>query len=167
MYTVEFQKVFVQLVIMLLLFRFKMADNPWNVADATMFLKYCCPECDYQITHLNIFEVHATTQHELSSIFFENIEIAKKLQDPLTVNGNGNGIVKLEDTDIKETSAEFNIKQEFDEILDDYDDSNYLLEPKIHLEEDGISSFTGKVSIPAVVASWGGCRNTNICEMYH
>ena len=91
--------------------------------------------------------MHATTQHELSSIFFENIKIAKKLQDPLSVNGNRNGIVKLE-----ETSAEFNIKQEFDEILDDYDDSNYLLEPKINLEEDGISSFTGKVSILAVVA---------------
>ena len=120
-----------------------MADNPWNVADATMFLKYCCPECDYQITHLNIFEVHATTQHELSSIFFEKTNIDKKLLDPLSVNG----IVKLE-----ETSAEFNIKQEFDEILDDYDDSNYLLEPKIHLQEDGISSFTGEVSILAVLA---------------
>ena len=100
--------------------------------------------------------MHATTQHELSSIFFENIKIAKKLQDPLSVNGNGNGIVKLE-----ETSAEFNIKQEFDEILDDYDDSNYLLEPKINLEEDGISSFTGKVSILAVAAHWGDCRNSN------
>ena len=39
MYTAEFQKVFVQLIIMLLLFRLKMGDNPWNVADATMFLK--------------------------------------------------------------------------------------------------------------------------------
>ena len=133
----------VKLIIMLLLFRLKMTDNPWNVADATMFLKYCCPECDYQITHLNTFEVHATTQHELSSIFFENNKIANKLQDPLSVNGNGNGVVKLE-----ETSAEFNIKQEFD----DYDDDNNLFEPKIHLEEDGISSFTGKVSILAVVA---------------
>ena len=133
----------VKLIIMLLLFRLKMTDNPWNVADATMFLKYCCPECDYQITHLNTFEVHATTQHELSSIFFENNKIANKLQDPLSVNGNGNGVVKLE-----ETSAEFNIKQEFD----DYDDDNNLFEPKTHLEEDGISSFTGKVSILAVVA---------------
>ena len=94
--------------------------------------------------------MHATTQHELSSIFFENNKIAKKLHDPLSVNGNGSDIVKLE-----ETSAEFNIKQEFDEILDDYEDSNYLLEPQIHLEEDGISSFTGKVGILAVVALWG------------
>ena len=39
MYTAEFQKVFVQLIIMSLLFRLKMGDNPWNVADATMFLK--------------------------------------------------------------------------------------------------------------------------------
>merc|ERR1712051_1120981 len=57
-----------------LVFRLKMATNPWNVPDASFFLKYSCPECDFQITHLNIFEVHATTQHELSSILFENIE---------------------------------------------------------------------------------------------
>ena len=24
------------------------SDNPWEVSDATVFLKYCCPECDYK-----------------------------------------------------------------------------------------------------------------------
>ena len=50
-----------------------MLNNPWNVADASTFLKYCCPECDYQITELCIFENHATSDHEMSSILFENI----------------------------------------------------------------------------------------------
>ena len=50
-----------------------MLNNPWNVADASTFLKYCCPECDYQITELYIFEDHATSDHKMSSILFENI----------------------------------------------------------------------------------------------
>ena len=58
-----------------------MADyNPWNVANATMFLKYCCPECDYQITQLEIFVVHATSNHALSKILFENGELKNEFQ---------------------------------------------------------------------------------------
>ena len=24
------------------------ADNPWSVDQASAFLKYCCPECEYK-----------------------------------------------------------------------------------------------------------------------
>ena len=58
-----------------------MADNnPWNVPNAAMFLKYCCPECDYQITQLEIFVVHATSNHALSKILFENGELKNEFQ---------------------------------------------------------------------------------------
>ena len=40
--------------------------------NALIFLKYCCPECDYQSTKLYNFEKHATKNHELSRILFEN-----------------------------------------------------------------------------------------------
>ena len=30
-------------------FRMKMTFNPWDVSSAAVFLKYCCPECDYQV----------------------------------------------------------------------------------------------------------------------
>ena len=44
--------------------------NPWNVSDPSLFLKYCCPECDFQIHNLNVFEVHATSNHEASHALF-------------------------------------------------------------------------------------------------
>ena len=46
-------------------------DNPWEVSDASVFLKYCCPECDYQCSQLDSFGIHATKNHDLSSILFE------------------------------------------------------------------------------------------------
>ena len=55
-------------------------NNPWNVPNAAMFLKYCCPECDYQITQLEIFVVHATSNHALSKILFENGELKNEFQ---------------------------------------------------------------------------------------
>ena len=38
-------------------------NNPWSVQDATAFLKYCCPECDFQILNYNKFSDHATRNH--------------------------------------------------------------------------------------------------------
>ena len=31
------------------------SNNPWNVADASVFLQYCCPECEYSHPKLNDF----------------------------------------------------------------------------------------------------------------
>ena len=31
--------------------------------DATAFLKFCCPECDYQIPDLQMFSDHAVDNH--------------------------------------------------------------------------------------------------------
>ena len=33
--------------------------NPWSVEDVSVFLKYCCPECDYQILDYDMFANHA------------------------------------------------------------------------------------------------------------
>ena len=49
-----------------------MTKNPWNVSDTSVFLNYCCPECDFQCSHLYNFEEHAVGTHELSKILFEN-----------------------------------------------------------------------------------------------
>ena len=46
--------------------------NPWDVSKVSDFLKYCCPECDYQSIKLYNFEKHATKNHELSKTLFEN-----------------------------------------------------------------------------------------------
>ena len=44
--------------------------NPWSVEDASAFLKYCCPECDYQILNLEMFSRHALQNHTKSKELF-------------------------------------------------------------------------------------------------
>ena len=38
--------------------------NPWSVNDASVFLKYCCPECEYHDGDLKVFSNHALENHE-------------------------------------------------------------------------------------------------------
>ena len=52
-------------------------NNPWSVEDASVFLKYCCPECDYQILNIQLFSDHALKNHTKAVALFgngENIE---------------------------------------------------------------------------------------------
>ena len=44
--------------------------NPWDVHDASDFLKYCCPECDYSDQNLPEFTYHALENHVLSNTLF-------------------------------------------------------------------------------------------------
>ena len=37
--------------------------NPWAVKDAAVFLKYCCPECQYQCQQIDQFASHALDTH--------------------------------------------------------------------------------------------------------
>ena len=45
--------------------------NPWNVTDASVFLKYCCPECDYTEQNLRIFSEHPLENHDLANTLFK------------------------------------------------------------------------------------------------
>ena len=47
-----------------------MAENPWNVPNASVFMKFCCPECEYKCVALSTFKQHATKNHELSHTLF-------------------------------------------------------------------------------------------------
>ena len=48
------------------------SNNPWCVDDASAFLKFCCPECDYQIPDLQMFSEHAVENHVKSLVLFGN-----------------------------------------------------------------------------------------------
>ena len=58
------------------------SNNPWCVDDASVFLKFCCPECDYQIPDLQMFHNHAIGNHTkgqlISKGFFGVIVSTKK-----------------------------------------------------------------------------------------
>ena len=45
-------------------------NNPWSVEDASAFLKYCCPECDFNDWNLQSFANHALENHKGSNILF-------------------------------------------------------------------------------------------------
>ena len=42
-------------------------SNPWNVSDLSIFLRYCCPECDFKCEEAHLFCDHAIDHHENSS----------------------------------------------------------------------------------------------------
>ena len=44
--------------------------NPWLVDDVSVFLNYCCPECDYKEKDLRVFSDHALENHEKATAFF-------------------------------------------------------------------------------------------------
>ena len=44
--------------------------NPWSVEDASIFLKYCCPECDFKNEDLSEFSSHAVFNHKNASVLF-------------------------------------------------------------------------------------------------
>ena len=44
--------------------------NPWSVDNASVFLKYCCPECDYKNEELLIFTNHALEKHVNARLLF-------------------------------------------------------------------------------------------------
>ena len=50
------------------------SNNPWCVDDASAFLKFCCPECDYQIPDLQMFSDHALENHSKSLALFGTAE---------------------------------------------------------------------------------------------
>ena len=45
-------------------------SNPWKVNEVSAFLKYCCPECTYNDSELNVFIEHAFENHEDSAVLF-------------------------------------------------------------------------------------------------
>ena len=69
-------------------------SNPWAVEDASVFLKYCCPECDFQIWNHDIFFAHALENHEKSIVLFgprtdiENLIVKKEQLDYDEINVN-------------------------------------------------------------------------------
>ena len=44
--------------------------NPWQVSDASRFLRYCCPECDFRNEDLQEFSEHALENHIFANTLF-------------------------------------------------------------------------------------------------
>ena len=77
--------------------------NPWAVEDASVFLKYCCPECNHQTKELHSFREHANNKHPLSRELFPFDDVDEKLPMP---------DIKMEEPSMDEANVEVTIKTE-------------------------------------------------------
>ena len=48
-------------------------ENPWEVSDASEFLRYFCPECNHNSRSLDTFSSHALTEHPKSARLFDKV----------------------------------------------------------------------------------------------
>jgi hypothetical protein len=103
-------------------------ENPWDVSDPSVFLKYCCPECDYSEQNLGIFSDHALKNHVNSIILFKmkpsdfvKCEIIEEnLTDETLYNDYEEVIIPQNSEDFKLESQDLvDIKEE---VLEKYED---------------------------------------------
>lgn len=66
----------------------KVSLNPWAVEDASVFLKYCCPECEFTNFDLQQFSDHALKNHANATVLFyeDKPEINFKSEEPFAQN---------------------------------------------------------------------------------
>ena len=62
--------------------------NPWLVDDVSVFLNYCCPECDYKEKDLRVFSDHALENHEKATAFFGTGDSSDELHSDIKIEEN-------------------------------------------------------------------------------
>ena len=82
-------------------------SNPWNVSDLSLFLRYCCPECDYKCEEAHSFCEHALDFHKNSNVLLENLRDEKSQTN-----------VKQEVSN--DYNESFEVVQDFDDFHNEY-----------------------------------------------
>ena len=72
--------------------------NPWSVEDASVFLKYCCPECEFSDWNLKSFADHALENHTGSNVLFTTDDRSWYSND-ISENPDENIFIKEENSD--------------------------------------------------------------------
>ena len=113
-------------------FASNLSNNPWNVINAEVFLKYCCPECEFKSEEFFIFSQHALTNHTLSNALF----------------GDGNSFEKSSyEYPYSEKSQRIEVKCEPEEVApDDYGAYDYSFDSKLPSYEEIIEDKGRKIS---------------------
>ena len=103
--------------------------NPWDVLDASLFLKYCCPECNHQSKELDNFTEHALRNHELSKILFDDKTFEQ--------DGGGDTEIKTEPVVSLDSAIGYESPTNDDLFPDDIgDDDDYQYDVKDEDEDD-------------------------------
>ena len=64
--------------------------NPWDVSNPSVFLNYCCPECDFKSGELFGFSEHAVMNHVLSNTLFHERDFDKSITIEINQEMNSN-----------------------------------------------------------------------------
>ena len=97
--------------------------NPWIADDASAFLKYNCPECDFSNKTLQLFTEHALENHIKSKVFFTPENLAEQFKLDIIKNEDPEYFEYENDFDVDHffppNNSQSNIKSEvFDTKLD-------------------------------------------------
>ena len=100
-------------------------SNPWKVNEVSAFLKYCCPECAYNDSELNVFIEHAFENHEDSAVLFTGKSVFK---DPKENAQNNEFDSKEECLDIEKHSQTFVNHFDYDNQSIEFESDNTTAE---------------------------------------
>ena len=99
--------------------------NPWMVDNASDFLNYCCPECDFKDKNLHLFSDHALENHKKASVLFDEVSIDIKENqieenEYVDYKSDSKNIFKGDQSDISEDISETN-NHNASELHENYD----------------------------------------------
>ena len=100
-------------------------SNPWKVNEVSAFLKYCCPECTYNDSELNVFIEHAFENHEDSAVLFTE---KSDFKDPKENSQNNEFDLKEECLDIEKHSQTFVNHFDYDNQSIEFESDNRTAE---------------------------------------
>ena len=138
-------------------------SNPWSVQDASVFLKYCCPECDYQILNLQLFSNHALSNHSKSiALFGEENEKDKiyvkeenlELENNEKMYENSNEEIETDDYSVYSDTQYPNLENS--QIV-----SEEYLEPK----QNGKLTKPSKPNLSAKSKQYQSVQDMTICKL--
>ena len=130
-------------------------SNPWKVNEVSTFLKYCCPECAYNDSELNMFIEHALGNHEDSSILFTD---KSDFKDPKAIIQTSEFDLKEEFLDIEKHSQ--TLVNHFDHDIQSPEfkkdnttagkdtKSTFLLEYKVNGQCYTVNKVNESISVP-------------------
>ena len=116
--------------------------NPWEVSDASRFLRYCCPECDFRNENLQEFSEHALENHILANTLFAPGKDTIKLESShdSIVNDFTEDAMDIKSTDLDIKSTDFDIKSiDFDTKSTDFGQFEVVSEKKENFDSEPLS----------------------------
>ena len=120
------------------------AINPWMVDNVSVFLNYCCPECDFKAKNLKLFSIHAMKNHEEALVLFEEV-----LSD-IEVKNDNSDTYKEDQMDIKTENEEIGLRTDLkshEKQTDQVSDKSRMPGESCVLLENRIMSTSSKKQI--------------------